>query len=412
MPQLAARVRLRGRRVAPTTRKIETNQVTDPSSVALTLNSTRSVAVAWTTSRKAVDLGDQPEPAAAPARGLDDLRAARPRLLDQRPDRARPRDRGTYLAFTDATATACSTCATLAARRADHRAPAADLRHRHDPRGPGRAGRARACDLAVVARRTATSSRPASTAVAATDGFNWGYDPLHYTAPEGSYARRPDGRRRAASRSSARWSARMHRRRPAGGHGRGLQPHHGRRARTPQSVLDRVVPGYYHRLDATGAVETSTCCPNTATEHAMGRSCMVDSVVTWAKRVQGRRLPLRPDGPPPEGEHAGRPAALDALTLRRDGVDGEDDLPLRRGLELRRGRRQRPVRPGHPGQLGGTGIGTFNDRLRDAVRGGGPFDDGPARSRASAPACAPTRTAPDQRHGADQRGAGCCTTRT
>ena len=32
------------------------------------------------------------------------------------------------------------------------------------------------------------------------------------------------------------------------------------------------------------------------------------------------------------------------------------------------------------GQLGGTGIGTFSDRLRDAVRGGGPFDDVPRKS--------------------------------
>ena len=28
----------------------------------------------------------------------------------------------------------------------------------------------------------------------------------------------------------------------------------------PQSVLDRIVPGYYHRLNATGEVERSTCC--------------------------------------------------------------------------------------------------------------------------------------------------------
>ena len=26
-----------------------------------------------------------------------------------------------------------------------------------------------------------------------TDGFNWGYDPWHYTVPEGSYATNPDG---------------------------------------------------------------------------------------------------------------------------------------------------------------------------------------------------------------------------
>ena len=37
----------------------------------------------------------------------------------------------------------------------------------------------------------------------------------------------------------------------------------------PKSVLDQVVPGYYQRLSATGALETSTCCANTATEHAM-----------------------------------------------------------------------------------------------------------------------------------------------
>ena len=28
----------------------------------------------------------------------------------------------------------------------------------------------------------------------------------------------------------------------------------------PKSILDRIVPGYYHRLNADGAVETSTCC--------------------------------------------------------------------------------------------------------------------------------------------------------
>ena len=37
-----------------------------------------------------------------------------------------------------------------------------------------------------------------------------------------------------------------------------------------KSVLDKVVPGYYHRRNpTTGAVETSTCCENTASEHRM-----------------------------------------------------------------------------------------------------------------------------------------------
>ena len=39
-----------------------------------------------------------------------------------------------------------------------------------------------------------------------------------------------------------------------------------------KSVLDRIVPGYYHRLSRAGDIETSSCCPNVATEHPMARS--------------------------------------------------------------------------------------------------------------------------------------------
>src|SRR5690606_13939005 len=90
----------------------------------------------------------------------------------------------------------------------------------------------------------------------------------------------------------------------------------------PKSVLDRVVPGYYHRLDATGAVETSTCCQNVATEHAMAEKMMVDSVVVWARdhKVDGFRFDLM-------GHHSRETMlavreSLDALDKRHDGVDG------------------------------------------------------------------------------------------
>ena len=83
--------------------------------------------------------------------------------------------------------------------------------------------------------------------VADQDGFNWGYDPLHYTTPEGSYATDPDGA--AGPWSSARWSPATQRRRAAGRDGRRLQPHP-RAGQDPQSMLDRIVPGYYHRLNA------------------------------------------------------------------------------------------------------------------------------------------------------------------
>jgi pullulanase len=66
----------------------------------------------------------------------------------------------------------------------------------------------------------------------------------------------------------------------------------------PASVLDRIVPGYFHRLDDLGRVTTSTCCPNTATEHAMMErlSRRGDDL---GSGLPGRRLPDRPARSPP-----------------------------------------------------------------------------------------------------------------
>ena len=211
------------------------------------------------------------------------------------------------------------------------------------------------------------------------------------------------------------------RRRAAGGDGRRLQPHHARPAPTRQSVLDQIVPGYYHRLLDDGTVANSTCCANTAPEHAMMGKLVVDSIVTWAKAVQGGRLPVRPDGPPPEGEHPGRPRGARRADRRPRRRGRQEDPALRRGLELRRGRRRRPLRPGHPGQHGrhrhrhvqrpAARRGTRRRAVRRATRGvqgfaSGLFTDpnGDAgqrlRRRAAGPAAA--RPGPDQ-GGADRQ---------
>ena len=58
--------------------------------------------------------------------------------------------------------------------------------------------------------------------------------------------------------------------------------------------------------------------------------------------------------------------------------------------------------------MAGTGIGTFSDRLRDAVRGGGPVRRGPAASRASAPGWSPTPTARRPTARRPSSGAGSC----
>ena len=146
----------------------------------------------------------------------------------------------------------------------------------------------------------------------------------------------------------------------------------------PKSILDRIVPGYYHRLDpARGAVETSTCCSNTATEHLMMGKLLVDSVLTWATRykVDGFRFDLM--GHQPKALMVRLRRELDALTRKRDGVDGERIFLYGEGWNF--GEVADNARFVQASQLnmGGTGIATFSDRLRDAVRGGGPFDEDP-----------------------------------
>jgi pullulanase-type alpha-1,6-glucosidase len=210
-------------------------------------------------------------------------------------------------------------------------------------------------------------------ATRSVDPFNWGYDPWHYTAPEGSYATNPDGSTRIVEFREMVEAI----------NGMGLRVvmdvvynHTNAAGQSAKSVLDRIVPGYYHRLNDRGAVETSTCCQNTATEHTMMEKLMIDSVLTWATeyKVDAFRFDLM-------GHHMKRNMlklreALDALTLENDGVDGKSIYVYGEGWnfgEVQDGRRGENATQLN---MAGTGIGTFSDRLRDAVRGGGPFDGG------------------------------------
>ncbi len=206
------------------------------------------------------------------------------------------------------------------------------------------------------------------------DAFNWGYDPFHYTVPEGSYATDPHGTARIVEfRRMVMALADM-----------GLRValdvvynHTHASGLGEQSVLDKIVPGYYHRRNIeSGAVENSTCCANTASEHRMMERLMVDSLVTWATayRVDAFRFDLM-------GHHMKRnmlavQGALRALTVDDDGVDGEAIYLYGEGWNF--GEVQSNARGENATQdnMGGTGIGTFNDRIRDGVRGGGPFDSG------------------------------------
>ncbi len=68
---------------------------------------------------------------------------------------------------------------------------------------------------------------------------------------------------------------------------------------------------------------------------------------------------------------------LDRLTPARDGVDGRQIHLYGEGWNFGEVANDARFVQATQANLAGTGIGTFNDRLRDAVRGGGPFDENP-----------------------------------
>lgn len=206
----------------------------------------------------------------------------------------------------------------------------------------------------------------AVTAVKDRDCFNWGYDPWHYSAPEGSYATQPDDGA-ARIREFRQMVMALHR----AGLRVGMDVvynHTMASGDDPRAVLDRIVPGYYHRLDEAGAITRSTCCDNTATEHRMMGRLLVDSVLTWATayRIDSFRFDLMAHQPR---------ALMERLQQRLRAATGRDLPLLGEGWnfgEVADGRRfvQASQR-----SLNGSGIGTFSDRARDALRGGSAGDD-------------------------------------
>ena len=357
---------------APSTGQVETNLVTDPYAVALTTNSSRSVIVDLSdTALAPAGWGSVTKP---PLRAPEDIALYELHIRDfSANDTTVPAaQRGTYLAFTQAASDGMGHLRSLAGAGLTHvhLLPAFDIATIDEIRANHQQP---ACNLASFPPAS-TEQQACVMAVAETDGFNWGYDPWHYTVPEGSYATDPNGPPRtvqfrqmvkALNETGLRVVMDV------------VYNHTNASGQAAKSVLDRVVPGYYHRLNAEGAVETSTCCQNTATEHAMMEKLMVDSVVTWAKqyKVDGFRFDLM--GHHSKANMLAVRDALDELTPTRDGVDGSKIYLYGEGWNFGEVANGARFEQATQANMAGTGIGTFNDRLRDAVRGGGPFDGDP-----------------------------------
>lgn len=356
------------------TQQVENNLVTDPYSFSLSINSQRS---------QIVDLSD---PALMPDGWSDiekpefgsfeDISIYELHVRDfSIQDETVPEDyRGTYMAFTVEESNGMAHVQALAEAGLSHLhlLPVFDIATIEEDRS---AQINPSFDELATYPPDSEEQQAIISATADQDGFNWGYDPFHYTTPEGSYSTNPDGSTRIVEFRHMVQSI----------NDTGLRVvmdvvynHTAASGQNDQSVLDKVVPGYYHRLNDSGAVETSTCCQNTASEHAMMEKLMIDSLVTWAVmyKVDAFRFDLM-------GHHMvsnmlNIRAALDELTLEEHGVDGSQIYLYGEGWNF--GEVANNARGVNATQLNlaGTGIGTFSDRLRDAVRGGGPFDSGDA----------------------------------
>ena len=344
--------------------RVEVNRVTDPYGVALTVDSQRSVAV---------DLGlRELKPASwcenlSPVVGCDAGRVIyelHVREFSVADESVEEDLRGTYGAFAvDSVGTRHLREMVRAGVDTVQLLPVFDFASVPEERS-----RQVVAQVPAGAWGASRAPQAAVSAAAGADAYSWGCDPWHWMAPEGSYAR--EGRQNGGART---WEVRA----MVGAlHGMGVQvlvdQVFGRAAawgRGRGSVLDRVVPGYYHRVDGAGAVvESGGWCGGVDTDRAMGERLMIDACVAWVRdyRVDGLRLDLM--GCRGAGTLERLRQALDEVA--EDAV-GHRVYLYGQGWGARGAYGWDPANRAGLGRLGALGIGALNDRVRDGVNGGG-----------------------------------------
>ncbi|QSB06639.1 pullulanase-type alpha-1,6-glucosidase [Natronoglycomyces albus] len=349
----------------PETQAIETFSVTDPHSVSLAADSTHSQIIDLASPDLKPSGWDNPNKPAAVELAESHIWEVHVRDFSAGDASIAEDLRGTYAAFSESGSQAVRHLQELsdAGLTHVHLLPTFDIgtipERRSDWAQPD-------CDLASFAPDS-PDQQACIDEVRESDSYNWGYDPHHFDTPEGSYATDPHGPQRILE----------YRQMVQALNDMGLRVvvdvvynHTHRAGIHDKSVFDRIVPGYYHRLDETGNVTDSTCCPNTAPEHAMFGKFVVDSVELWADQYQidGFRFDLM-------GHHP-KQNMLD-IRERLDAIGAHDVMLYGEGWNFGEVANNARFEQATQHNMAGTGIATFNDRMRDGVRGGGPFDANP-----------------------------------
>lgn len=200
--------------------------------------------------------------------------------------------------------------------------------------------------------------------------FNWGYDPVNYNSPEGSYASDPaQGQVRVQEFKEMVQAL----------HKKGLgvvmdmvynHTYH------LDCCLHKIVPYYYHRFRDGKPTNGSGCGNETASERFMFRKYMVDSLCHWAKEyhLDGFRFDLmglhdmQTMQQIEQRIHAINPKAL----LYGEGWTGGDTSLC---PEQQANLRNTPSITATAGAAGGLAV--FNDALRDGLKGSVFFSDAP-----------------------------------
>ncbi len=120
--------------------------------------------------------------------------------------------------------------------------------------------------------------------------YNWGYDPLNYNVPEGSYSTNPyNGVTRIKEFKQLVQTFHQNGIRVV------MDVVYNHTMLTDDSYFNQLVPGYYYRQTKDGKFSNATACGNeTASERYMMRKFMLESVLYWVKEyhVDGFRFDL------------------------------------------------------------------------------------------------------------------------
>ena len=208
---------------------------------------------------------------------------------------------------------------------------------------------------------TSSNAQALAQTLRGLDSYNWGYDPKHFNAPEGSYSSNADGVNRILEMRAMIKAL----------HDMGLRTaldvvynHTNSSGLWDNSVLDKVVPGYYYRRDLTsGDVRNETCCQDTETEHRMMDKLMSDSLVMWSQqyRFDAFRFDIM-------GSHS-KNSILNARTAVQ-AVDADSYFYGEGWSRSNQGYEQAAQY-----EMAGAEVGTFNDRPRDIIRSASLFND-------------------------------------